>query len=119
LRVHWEEKGDRLFAPVVFPSKVTDRGHSKLQQPHLTLRFAQFILHIIPSPLPPRAPLPPAHKSNSFTHNNGLNTSTNVAPRAYTPVSYAWSPARQLRTILSTPIEARHRAEQSLRIFKL
>ena len=39
-RAHWQKKGDRLFAPVAFPSQVPDQGHNKLQQPHLTLPSA-------------------------------------------------------------------------------
>jgi hypothetical protein len=52
-------------------------------------------------------------------HNNGFNTSTNLAPRAYTPVSHAWSSARQLRAILPTQIKAHYSTEQPLRILKL
>ena len=39
-RAHWQKKGDRLFAPVAFPSQVPDQGHNKLQQPHLSLPSA-------------------------------------------------------------------------------
>jgi hypothetical protein len=57
--------------------------------------------------------------STASLDNNGFNTSTNLAPRAYTPLSHAWSPARQLRAILPTQIKARYSTEQPLRILKL
>jgi hypothetical protein len=57
--------------------------------------------------------------STASLHNNGFNTSTNLAPRAYAPISHAWSSARQLRAILPTQIKARYSTEQPLRILKL
>ena len=121
LRAHWQKKSDRLFAPVAFPSQVTDQGHNKLQQPHFTLPSA--IQQRNTSPCIVTAPVAraaPAERIGSTApHNNGFNTSTHLAPRAYTPRSYAWSFERQLRAILSTQIKARHSTKKSLRIFKL
>jgi hypothetical protein len=116
----WQKKGDRLFAPVAFPSRVPDQGHNKLQQPHLTLPSAPSQRSTSPQfATSPASRAAPASAQVQYLHNNGFNTSTNLAPRAYTPVSYAWSSARQLRAILSTQIEARYSTKQPLRIFKL
>ena len=96
-----------------WPTKDTTNSNN-----HTSLYHLQPQIHLaVASPVARAAPA--ERTSSKAPHNNGFNTSTHLAPRAYTPRSYAWSFARQLRAILPTQIKAHHSTNQPLRIFKL
>jgi hypothetical protein len=108
LRTHCDRKGHRLFAPGAFPPQVNETALFELLQPHTTTRpSARHLLSsVTPTHCRRRAPRSRRSATARQNHNNGLNTASNVAPRAYTSRAYARTAKRQLRAVLSPPIEA-------------
>jgi hypothetical protein len=108
LHAHWDKKVHRLFAPVALPSSSdqprTLRTFTTLYY-NANLSPAYRLVSLTTSPSPPCVSFPPSAPSLQH-HNNAFNTSSNVAPRAYTSYAHARSPTRQLRAILSPPFEA-------------
>jgi hypothetical protein len=118
LRTHCDRKGHRLFAPGAFPPRVNKTALFELLQPRTTTRpSARYLLSsVTPTHCRRRAPRSRRSVPARQTHNNGLNTASNVAPRAYTSRAYARTTTRQLRAVLSPPFETQHCAKQSLRL---
>lgn len=120
-RAHWDEKGHRLSAPVALPPRVNVTAPDELLQPHTATKNSTGRLRsLATSPhCRRRAPRSRRHAPARQHRNNGLNTASNVAPRAYTPYAYARPATRQLRALLSPPFKAQHCAKQSIRLSSL
>lgn len=111
---HRAGKGHRYFAPVAFPPRVNNRGIYELLRSsiHHNWTFTSLLqgLHDVASLSPPRAPAPPRPQ-------NGVDTTSKIAARAYTSNTSARPAARQLRALLSATLQAHHHAEQPLRLY--
>lgn len=122
LRAHRARKGHRLFAPVALPSPVNIRGIFELLRTYTHHRGTLTSLSKVSCDAtllsPPRAP-PRPNSTAHRDHNNGVDTTSKIAARAYSSHTSARSSARRLRALLSAPLQAHHNSEQPLRLFSL